>query len=275
VIWHQQGGSVRVDDRKDRDYVAFEAFGAIRKADGQLVPVKAFYDLDFIIIEEDLEVQYRAKASKGKYKKTGQELEDYVEFCVGRDMRSKRRHRATLCESGARNRVIRSLLGIKKVYTGAELQKPFVCVRITYQPDYDDPEVKRLITMASLGSMATVYGLPAPQQQLPAPEAYQTVADQDGDTEDGETIDMEPNGVSEEEPPREDDDLPDDFDNWDRASREKLVKKLAKEKAYDLKGLLSRMPKIKTLADFSDIQLLNLKDKLVGLPDPKEDDIPF
>jgi hypothetical protein len=275
VIWHQQGGSVRVDDRKDRDYVAFEAFGAIRKADGQLVPVKAFYDLDFIIIEEDLEVQYRAKASKGKYKKTGQELEDYVEFCVGRDMRSKRRHRATLCESGARNRVIRSLLGIKKVYTGAELQKPFVCVRITYQPDYDDPEVKRLITMASLGSTATVYGLPAPQQQLPAPEAYQTVADQDGDTEDGETIDMEPNGVSEEEPPREDDDLPDDFDNWDRASREKLVKKLAKEKAYDLKGLLSRMPKIKTLADFSDIQLLNLKDKLVGLPDPKEDDIPF
>jgi hypothetical protein len=167
------------------------------------------------------------------------------------------------------------LLGIKKVYTGAELQKPFVCVRITYQPDYDDPEVKRLITMASLGSMATVYGLPAPQQQLPAPEAYQTVADQDGDTEDGETIDMEPNGVSEEEPPREDDDLPDDFDNWDRASREKLVKKLAKEKAYDLKGLLSRMSKIKTLADFSDIQLLNLKDKLVGLPDPKEDDIPF
>lgn len=279
IIWHQQGGSVRVDDRKDRQYVAFEAFGAIRKADGQLVPVKAFYDLDFIIIKEDLEANYRSKGGKGQYAKKGQELEDYVTFCVDRDMRSKMRHRATLCESGARNRVIRSLLGIKKVYTGLELEKPFVCVRITYQPDYDDPEVKRIITMASLGSMANVYGLPAPppQGQLPAPEAYKPV--EDDDTQDGETVEMEPNGVTEEPPRAEDlpadsdDDLPDDFENWDRPSQEKGIAQAAKEKSYDLADLLKRMKK--KIGELSEAQLLSLWVKLLKLEDKSEDDIPF
>lgn len=286
IIWHQQGGSVRIDDRKDRNYVAFEAFGAIRKADGQLVPVKAFYDLDFIVIKEDLEVNYRSKGSKGQYKKNGQELEDYVTFCVDRDMRSKMRHRATLCESGAKNRVIRSLLGIKKVYTGAELQKPFVCVRITYQPDYDDPEVKRLITMASLGSMASIYGMPAgpPQHQIthninPGEQDITGDAEtaDDDDTQDGETVDTEGNGVTEEEPTQGEDDLPDDFENWDRTSREKLVRKMAKDKGYNLEGnkksLLTRMKK--ELSELSDAQLVNLKDKLVAIQVPEDDDIPF
>ncbi len=273
VIWHQEGGSRRIDDRKDPNYVAFEAFGAIRKADGQLVPVKAFYDLDFVAIEDDLRHQYRAKGGKGQYAKKGQELEDYVEYCVGRDMRSKRKHRATLCESGARNRVIRALLGIKKVYTYKELQKPFVCLRITYQPDYNDPEVKKLITLASIGAQMNVYGMQA-GPALPPPDAkedYEDVTPAEAGETEGEVVDTEPNGIEDEDPPGPEPDPADDFENWDRKSRESHVKALAERKNYNLAALLKRM-KISKLSALSDVRLLAIFDKLNSLPD---DDIPF
>ena len=129
VLWPDKEGSRRIDDGDNPDYVAFEAFGAIRKADGQLVPVKAYYDMDLIAIEDDVRATHRKNGYTYK-KKRGKELDDYVEYCTARDMRSIRKHRGTRCESGARNRVIRALLGLKKKYTTAELKKPFVCVRI-------------------------------------------------------------------------------------------------------------------------------------------------
>lgn len=268
IIWHEQGGSRRVDNAADRNYVAFEAFGAIRKADGQLVPVKAFYDLDFIAIEEDLVVQYAQKndgQKKKEWRKEGEERQEYIDFCVGRDMRSKRKHRSTLCESGARNRVIRALLGIKKVYTGAELSKPFVCIRITYQPDYNDPEVKRILTLASIGAQAAVYGLPT-QAKLPPPDQAEYHTLEEGETIDAEDVETEPNGVDDEEEPGDDN----DFENWDRFSQLTHIGVLATQKAYDLKDLLKRMDK--SLDEFSGPQLQSLHDKLNDMDD---DDIPF
>ncbi len=261
VIWHQEGGSRRIDNGRDRDYVAFEAFGAIRKADGQLVPVKAFYDLDFVAIEEDLRANYEAKARR--YNKN----QDYVDYCVSRDMRSKRKHRSTLCESGARNRVIRSLLGIKKVYTGADLSKPFVCVRITYQPDYEDPEIKRLVTLAAIGAQTSLYGV-VPQARLPEPD--QAPYDTADLPENGEVVDTEPDleDLDEEESPTGNN----EFETWDRGSQEKYVKNLAIQKGYNLKELIERMEGVSSLADFKDIQIMKLHDKLIVLED---DDIPF
>ena len=270
VIWHETGGSRRIDDGKNRDYIAFEAFGAISKADGQLVPVKAFYDMDLIVWEEDLQYRYREKASKGRYKKEGAELDEYVIYCVGRDMRSIRKHMATRCESGARNRVIRAILGLKKKYSKAELQKPFVCVRVTYQPDYDDPEVKRLLTLKALGAQINVFG--PSQAQLPPPETVSVTEVEDVEEQ---APDTEPNGVDDEgDIPGAEGPPNDEFGLWDRQSQLLFIEKIAKRKGYDLAGLYGRM---KTSPDsVSDQNILKIHDKLMTMKDiPVDDDIPF
>lgn len=254
------------------DYIAFECQGKLLKADGVEVGNRAYYDIDMIAMEDDLTHQYREKGSKGDYKKEGDELEEYVTYCVGRDMRQIRKHRATKCESGARNRVIRSLLGLKNKYTKQELTKPFVAVRITYQPDHDDPEVKKLLTLKSMGALADVFGERAPQMRIPGPVAYKEEAIVVDHTE-------ETNGVI-----TEDDDIPDDeneppdhedqFELWDRQSQDKHVTLKAKRKGYDLKSLLKRMERAE-LADLTDIEILKINDNLSEMPDKEVDDIPF
>jgi len=274
VIWHETAGSRRIDDGKKRDYIAFEAFGAISKADGQLVPVKAFYDMDLKVWEEDLNYTYREKASKGQYKKTGTDLEEYVTYCVGRDMRSIRKHMATRCESGARNRVIRAILGLKKKYSKVELQKPFVCVRVTYQPDYEDPEVKRLLTLKALGAQVSLFG--SNQEQLPAPGSVpMTNGDivEADEVEDEETPNTGQNGVDDEPV----DDIPDnEFALWDRGSQLTFLEKVSKRKGYDLAGLYARLKTKTGLDSVSDVNILAIYDKLNTMPDvPIDDDIPF
>jgi hypothetical protein len=274
VLWPDREGSRRIDDGKNRDYIAFEAFGAIRKADGQLVPVKAFYDMDLIAIEDDLNFRFKEKAkklNKPKLDKKGQA--EYVEYCVGRDMRSIRKHRATRCESGARNRVIRALLGLKKKYTAVELKKPFVCVRITYQPDYNDPEIKKLVTMMSLGAQSNLFGLPQPQLASPIKptESYEADAETFPAAEDTEVETEKDDIVTEGEVTGEEDE-PDEFALWDRKSQLIHIAKTAKTKGYDLDSLIERMEKIKSIEDLSEVQLIKIHDKL---KDMEDNDIPF
>lgn len=277
VIWHEGRGSHRTDDTKDKNYISMEAFGAIRLADGTLAPCVGSYDMDLEAKEEDLTYEY---TQKGKdYNKTGQVLKDYVEYCVGREIRRLRNHKRTLCESGARNRVIRALLGIR-LYKAAELKKPFVCVSIRYQPDETDPEVKRLLTLASIGSMSQLYGMPAAAPAaLPPPDQaeYVPVNQESENGTDSPEHEYDADGVIEEDEldgPEED--LGDhDFENWDRPSQIKHIQNLSVQKNYGLKALLERMEEssgIKGLDEFSDIQIISLFDKLNDKPD---DDIPF
>lgn len=286
IIWPPEGATTRVDDGQNRDYIAFKAFGAIRKADGQCVPCQAYYDMDLIALEDDLVHQYQEKARKATKPKMNKEKQiEYVDYCVGRDMRSLRNHRATRCESGARNRVIRALLGLKQKYSKAELQKPFVAVRITYQPDYNDPETKRLITLMSLGAQGNIYGMAMPPAQLPAPppNKYSTEQVMDAETvvpeTDGPVETEQENGLTENDDTAGEDtegkfhteEEDDQFGLWDRKSQVKHIEKLAKTKGYDLAGLLKRMEKKET-TDLSDIELVKIHDKLKSMED---DDIPF
>lgn len=276
VIWHENRGSRRTDDKKDKNYISMEAFGAIRLADGTLAPCVGSYDMDLEAKEDDLKHEYTIKG-KG-FNKKAKELEDYVEFCVGREIRRLRNHKRTLCESGARNRVIRALLGIR-LYKASELKKPFVCVSIRYQPDETDPEVKRLLTLASIGSLSQIYGMPsAPQHQLPAPDQaeYVEAGDAPENGTDTPEHDYDADGVLEED---ELDGHPEDlgendFENWDRPSQIKHIENLAVQKGYGLKALLDRMENIDSLEEFSDKQILSLHEQLIQKPDT-EDDIPF
>ena len=59
--------------------------------------------------------------------------------------------------TGAILRVVRALIGMKGQYTKEELMKPFVVARVSFSPDYSDPEVRRAMLEQGLASMNNVF----------------------------------------------------------------------------------------------------------------------
>lgn len=166
IMWHPTECH-RTDDRRDRNYVSFQAVGGVRKADGTPIFVKAEYDLDFDVIQDELEEQYRNKADgyekdPDKYgwwhNMSDEAQEAYIQKCIRRDLLQKRKHKMKLAESGAMNRVVRSLLGLKSTYKKTELEKPFVMARIVIKPDFNDKDVRQAMITASIKSITGVYG---------------------------------------------------------------------------------------------------------------------
>lgn len=247
VIWSVTE-SRRIDNGADRNYCAYRAVGGLRKADGQPVFFSADYDMDLEVVEEELREQYERKAEVAKAK--GWKSVD-IEACVRRDLLQKRKNKLKLCEAGAMNRVLRSLLGIKQAYTTVELQKPFVMVRIVFRPDFSDKEVRQRLIDAHIRAMTGVYGTEA-IAQAPKPEA--------------EPIDVTP--VADEEPPPEpepttetqpdpDENLFLDFENMDDADQGATLERLAKRKGWDLAGFLERSKKA-TARDLSEAKRIEL-----------------
>jgi hypothetical protein len=77
-----------------------------------------------------------------------------------------RKHGLRNCETRAINAVIREL-GVRQKYTRAELAKPFVIVRVMFQPDMSDPETRRMAAQAHFQGVGALY----PQAQAKAPAA--------------------------------------------------------------------------------------------------------
>ncbi len=167
IEWHPLA-SCRTDNMCDRDYISFRAVGGVRKADGKLVPVQGSYDIDFQVLEETLLDQYPNTYKKQEWFKKLDEggKRDAIARAVRRDMLFKRKHKLAICETGAMNRVIRSLLGLKGSYTPAELKKPFVMVRIVLKPDYSDPDIKKAMIEKALSSTTGLYGDATTQQPV-------------------------------------------------------------------------------------------------------------
>ena len=188
MIW-DPNRSRRLDDRTDKDYVVYQAVGGYKKLDGSPLFMKAEYDLDFEIIRDEIEEGYEGKRKKWEtdtwFKKMSTDQQDaYINKCIRRDVLQKRKHKIKLAETGAMTRVIRGLLNLKSAYTVPELKKPFIVVRLVFQPDYDDPETKSRMAAAAVGAIAGVFGpaatqsalLPPGTQESPVTEAVITEA---------------------------------------------------------------------------------------------------
>lgn len=250
----------RID--RESDYMSFQAVGSIRQPDGTLSrPMVGHYHKDLEVIEEDLRDQYRKKGSADK--KTGAELERYVEFCTTRDMRQERRHLLSKCETGAKCRVIKKLLNLKAGYTRAELEKPFVIVRIEFRPNYNDPDVKKFLLLAGVQAATGLFGA---QRPLLAPAPI--------DVTPPEPVEPHPEPEPEDEDP--DPNGPEarriDFENSDKEAQEQTLRLLARRKAYDLKDLEKRLGY--SLDKFPAEKRIGLFDHLAAMP-AGEDDIPF
>lgn len=280
IIWSPTQ-SHPITDRSNPRYVAYRAVGGIRKPDGQPLFYASTYDLDLELEEEKLRDKYETQADKTipntdppKLWRGDRSVADYVEYCVKRDMFQKRTNALKLCESGAKNRVIREVLGLKNAYTIAELQKPFVMARIVFQPDYNDKEVRNRLLDAHIAAMTGIYGgTMAPAQAGFAPK----------DIEDTEPIDImameddKSNGNGGPPP----DDVPDpiesqvvDFNLLSVADKSTTIRKSAFKKNYNLEAYKKEVGK--ALEELQPATLEKLFRHILNLPDPvKEEDVPF
>jgi len=77
---------------------------------------------------------------------------------AGRGLANARAHGPQLCESKAANRAIRAALGLKGAYTPQEARRPFVFPVLTWVPDQDDPEIRRMVAAKELGLVDQLFG---------------------------------------------------------------------------------------------------------------------
>lgn len=84
--------------------------------------------------------------------------EKYIERSVLVNMTLLRKTAAAKAMTGAILRVIRALTGMKGQYTKKELQKPFAIPRVTFSPDYTDPEVKKAMLSQGMNSIGSLFG---------------------------------------------------------------------------------------------------------------------
>jgi len=99
------------------------------------------------------------------------------------DLLAKRQNMLALCETKARLRALRELLGLQQKYTVKDLEKPFVIPKLVPHLDPNDPETKSALIATALGQTPQLYGKPAEvlgTGQLP-PEQMPPIKPVDGD----------------------------------------------------------------------------------------------
>lgn len=261
LIWNARSCG-RTDDGTNPNIVSYRAEAAARKEDGTYMLLNAEYMVDLGILEEETRESYEKKSKElAKEKKwSDQNRKEYVEKMVRRDMLQKRKFRLQLAQTGAMDRVIRKILGLKGTYRREELEKPFVVPKIVFHPDISDPDVRKMLLQQGLEASNILFGPQMTQgiiERSALPEPNHNVIELPAN--EGEIVE----GAKEEEDKPEE--LP--FDMYDRKGKMEYLKKLMKRKGYQESKLK------KSLDQFTDEHLSMFKDHLDSLPDLN--DLPF
>lgn len=177
-------------NRIDRVTYRGQAEGVIKRSDGSM---RREADQKVICLEDE-EEKYQSdfmnKASKGitdeKHAKDAAEIfsgkwidavdkwgrkckgylideedrERYIEHYVKKNMTNLKKNWAEKAVTGAKLRVIKSLLGIQNSYTKTELQKSFAIPSVIFSPDYSDPQVKQIMLAQAMNSVNNMFGMP-------------------------------------------------------------------------------------------------------------------
>jgi len=158
----------RVDDRSDRNYVAYIAKGRYRGFDGTWKYIVGDGELDLVAIEEEVRAEQEEKVASPKFKESSKYKEhahifkdmtpaEIIEWLVRREMLQWRKNKEARAATRAKLRALRSL-GIKSSYTREELERPFIVVRTEFQPDESDPEIKEMVRKGIAYQAAALYG---------------------------------------------------------------------------------------------------------------------
>jgi hypothetical protein len=259
--------------------IAYRAVGGVVKAEGDLYTEAGYYDQDPEILRETIEEEYEGKrknfySKKDWFKrKSTAEQDDYIKACIARDFRQKRSFRLQLCETGAKNRVIRKIFNVHSEYTTAELAQPFLVLRYRIRIDNNDPEVKRIVMAGALQAAFGVFGGGGQPKQLTAPvsevdpEADPNLAGYGPGYEAPVYDPDEPASNGDDTPPPEDPELF-DFENMPKDEQMNVLREMAVKAGFDSLGIAQQTGKFE---GFSRSQYFTEFRRLAAI----DDDIPF
>jgi hypothetical protein len=140
--------TVRTDDRTIPNYWEMRARLTYTDFDGSAR-----------VIERTAEVDLRDGSPQVAGMKSGQ-------------IAQARRFGLRLCEAKACNAAARDTWGIPSKYDARDLEKPFVALRVSFQPNMNDPAQARMVTERRLMGTAALY----PQASRPEPDVIDVEA---------------------------------------------------------------------------------------------------
>jgi hypothetical protein len=174
IDWLPHPYCKRIDPGTIPHYAEYTVEGVYRTFDGSVQKVRGTAAVDFRDGSEQI----------GGWTPAGWEKVKHIDRAnIGgwSEKRVKQARQKVLerAETMAQNRAIRDI-GLRQVFTVADLAKPFICFRMSFVPDMNDPEIKRLVTLNNLQGLAAMWPQAAPQHALPAaPQPMDDAGDHD------------------------------------------------------------------------------------------------
>lgn len=168
--------------RTPRKYRYF-AVGVVKGLDAVRRTIIGEKEIDLDVVDEELR-QNLPKRWERMERKPHMGFDQWFKNTLAEESLQFKKHVAARCESGAKNRAIRSAYGLKSSYSAEELKHPFVIPRVVPSFDLSDPETKKMVLADALGIVPELYGKPIEQKQLPpalpsAPDDEPTLPDVD------------------------------------------------------------------------------------------------
>jgi len=161
----------RTDDRSNPRRVEFQASGSIQKPDGSWYTITHSKEVDLDEIEFEEEQRLRGaildgdvKVGPGDAEKAlvygSPEAEEEIRRRIKRTMIFWKKNKVAYADTGAHNRVIRSLLNLEPFYTQEDLDKPFVLPRVALNVDFllKDIELRSHFIKGGLGTVLQLFG---------------------------------------------------------------------------------------------------------------------
>jgi hypothetical protein len=143
-----------IEQHTTADYVRITVEGSYTNASGECLTDQKTSEIYLDDIEEEI---MERPATKWEAQASPEELREKRK----KEFRQFRKFKLQRCETSAKNRVIRSLLGIRNVYSPEELKKPFVLATVTYSPDFSDPDIKSAAIEKHTGQKVALFGAPS------------------------------------------------------------------------------------------------------------------
>jgi hypothetical protein len=166
----------RVDDRSNPDYCEFECVAGMKNESGQPIVQARTKAFDMADVRAESLAQRLKANERANDKKTAPDIEAEVE----REMKQFKKHIVARTETGAINRAIRGLLGLRSQWTKAEIAKPFVLMRVDWQPDASDPETRRILLDQGAQASRALYR-DQPMDVLPTRDRAQVIEEPEGE----------------------------------------------------------------------------------------------
>jgi len=148
-----------------------KATAAIRKPNGEYVVLTEEKTVDIDVIEEEQTIKVKEDTAKGKPSGWGRnrtytpwtseaEKADWIELTVQKAVLPYKKFKDERAMTGARERLVRAIVGLKSSYTDAELSKPFVFPRVTTDTDklLSDERTRQLAVEKMTGSVRAIFG---------------------------------------------------------------------------------------------------------------------